>query len=235
MSSHLVVFVKAPVPGTVKTRLTPRYTPQQAADLYRAFMQDVLLQAQRIPVDARVLAHSPPGARGHLAELAPEGWVMTPQADADLGGRMASAAAERFDAGAERVVIIGTDAPTLPDEYLARAFDLLQSNDIVLGPSTDGGYYLVGLASPISEIFRDIDWSSERVLGQTVDRIRAAGLTLGLLPPWYDVDTPDELEFLRAHLDAARHAGHPFRLPNTIAALQEHLPPVPQPPSPHKS
>jgi uncharacterized protein len=235
VSSHLVVFVKAPVPGTVKTRLTLRYTPQQAADIYRAFVQDVLLQAQRIPVDLRVLAYSPPGERDRLAEPAPEGWVMTPQADTDLGGRMASAAAERFNAGAERVVIIGTDAPTLPDEYLTRAFDLLQSNDIVVGPSTDGGYYLVGLASPISEIFRDIDWSSERVLGQTVDRVRAAGLTLGLLPPWYDVDTPDELEFLRAHLDAALHAGHPFRLPNTFKALQEHPSPVAQPLSPHKS
>jgi rSAM/selenodomain-associated transferase 1 len=225
VSSHLVVFVKNPVPGTVKTRLTPALTPEQAAAVYRAFVKDVLRQGERIPVDARVLAFAPADARRAVAVLASHSWQLAPQADTDLGGRMAAAADRRFRAGAERVVIIGTDAPTLPDEHLRQAFDLLRATDVVLGPSTDGGYYLVGLSGPRPDVFHEVDWSTGRVLRQTVDRIQAANLRLGLLPPWYDVDTPDELEFLRAHLAASRLAGHPLDLPDTTAVLAGRIPP----------
>ena len=228
MSAHLIVFAKNPVPGTVKTRLQRRYSPDQAAAIYRAFILDVIESAGAAPADQRVLAYAPSDAVEAMATLVGDNWRLRPQADADLGARMSQAAADSFSEGADRVVILGTDAPSLPDARLTRAFDLLRTTDVVLGPSTDGGYYLVGLSQPFPEIFDGIDWSTEHVFRQTVDRIRSAGLRLGLLPPWYDVDTPDELEFLRTHLDAARHAGEPIGLPNTIAALEECAPPATQ-------
>ena len=219
MSTHLVIFARNPVPGAVKTRLHSRYTPTQAAAIYRAFVLDTLDVAMQARVDRRCVAFDPPGAEAELADLVGPGWVLFPQVSGDLGERMYRAARHCFDQGARRVGILGSDVPSLPPHHIDLAFELLEGNEVVLGPSMDGGYYLVGLSRPVREIFRDVAWSTARVYAQTLERARAAGLTVGILPSWHDVDTPRQLDHLVRHARAKRHAGTVDPIPHTRACL----------------
>ena len=219
MSAHLVVFVKNPVPGTVKTRLQARYTPEQAADFYRAFILDTLAAARTVPADQFHIAYTPAEAEADIQNLCGPGWTYVPQIAADLGERMYAAARHCFQLGAARVVIVGTDVPSLPPAHIRQAFDILSRKDIVLGPSTDGGYYLVGLSQPIPSIFQHIRWSTAGVFAQTLDRAESAGLQMGLVPPWYDIDTPEELDFLAVHVRARTLAEGIQALPHTAASL----------------
>ncbi len=224
--TSLIVFVKNPIPGAVKTRLQTRYAPDQVAALYTAFVRDVLARAEGIDVDRRVIAFDPPDAESEVRALFDRGmearagqWQYVSQVQEDLGVRMREALVQQLDAGASAVVLIGTDIPSLPAHHITQAFDLLRTKDVVLGPSIDGGYYLVGVSRPILEIFEDVEWSTPRVLSQTLDRILRAGNTLGLVPPWFDVDTPDELDLLLAHARATKLATGIDPLPRTHACL----------------
>ena len=218
----LIVFVKNPIPGAVKTRLQTRYTPDQVAALYTAFVRDVLARAERIDVDRRVIAFDPPDAESEVRALFGGGkaqWQYVPQVQDDLGARMREALVQELDAGASAAVLIGTDIPSLPVHHITQAFDLLHTKDVVLGPSTDGGYYLVGVSKSTPEIFEGVAWSTPSVLSQTIDRVQRAGHTLGLVPPYFDVDTPDELDFLLAHARATKLATGIDPLPYTHACL----------------
>ena len=219
----LIVFVKNPIPGAVKTRLQTRYAPDQVAALYTAFVRDVLARAERIDIDQRVIAFDPPDAESEVRALFGGGieaqWQFVPQVQDDLGARMREALVQQLDAGASAAVLIGTDIPSLPARHIIQAFDLLRAKDVVLGPSTDGGYYLVGISKPMPEIFEDVEWSTSSVLAQTIDRVQRAGHTLGLVPPYFDVDTPDELDFLLAHARATKLATGIDPLPYTHACL----------------
>lgn len=218
----LIVFVKNPIPGAVKTRLQTRYAPDQVAALYTAFVRDVLARAESIDIDQRVIAFDPPDAESEVRALFGGGeaqWQYVPQVQDDLGARMREALVQQLDAGASAAVLIGTDIPSLPTRHITRAFDLLRAKDVVLGPSTDGGYYLVGISKPMPEIFEDVEWSTSSVLAQTIDRVQRAGHTLGLVPPYFDVDTPDELDFLLAHARATKLATGIDPLPYTHACL----------------
>ena len=221
--TSLIVFVKNPIPGAVKTRLQTRYAPDQVAALYTAFVRDVLARAERIDVDRRVIAFDPPDAESEVSALFGGGvkalWESVPQVQDDLGARMREALVQELDAGASAAVLIGTDIPSLPAHHITRAFDLLHTKDVVLGPSTDGGYYLVGVSKSTPEIFEGVEWSTPRVLAQTIDRVQCAGNTLGLVPPYFDVDTPDELDFLLAHARATKLATGIDPLPYTHACL----------------
>ena len=221
--TSLIVFVKNPIPGAVKTRLQTRYAPDQVAALYTAFVRDVLARAESIDVDRRVIAFDPPDAESEVSALFGGGvkalWEFVPQVQDDLGARMREALVQELDAGASAAVLIGTDIPSLPVHHITQAFDLLRAKDVVLGPSIDGGYYLVGVSKSTPEIFEDVEWSTPSVLTQTIDRIQRAGNTLGLVPPWFDVDTPDELDFLLAHARATIFATGIDPLPHTHACL----------------
>lgn len=206
MTAHLILFAKNPTPGTVKTRLQTRYTPQQAAEVYRAFIQDSLESAQGLPVDRWILAYTPSDAESQIRSIAGPKWDLLPQTGSDLGERMRHAALQSFAQDATRVVILGTDLPSLPPSYVEEALELLRENEIVLGPTVDGGYYLVGLSNPHESMFRGITWGTEKVFSQTLELIK--NLSLGLIPVWYDVDTPDDLDFLLAHATALEQAGH---------------------------
>jgi hypothetical protein len=105
-----------------------------------------------------------------------------------------------FDKGSQRTVIIGTDSPTLPLSYIQKAFDALKEVPVTIGPTFDGGYYLIGLSEQNAAIFDGVDWSTSRVFSQTLTRIQTINKQLYVLPPWYDVDTSDNLEFLRSHI-----------------------------------
>ena len=215
----LIVFIKNPIPGAVKTRLQTRYAPEQVAALYAAFVRDVLERAESVDIDHRVIAFDPPDAESEVRVLCGAQWQYIPQAQADLGTRMHNALMQQLHAGATATVLIGTDIPSLPAHHIAHAFDLLQSSDVVLGPSTDGGYYLVGVSQPAPEIFAQVEWSTPRVFSQTIDRVQRAGKTLGLLPPWFDVDTPADLDFLLAHARATQLAMGIDPIPHTHACL----------------
>ncbi len=201
-----ILFVKDPRAGQVKTRLQPCCSPREAAELYRAFVLDSAAILAASAATAKVVAFTPAAAAEAVADLlGAEGFEFTPQAEADLGQRMDRLVRWSRTRGAQRTVIFGSDSPSLPPCYIDQALDLLEEHRVVLGPSTDGGYYLIGQAVADSGLFEGIDWSTGRVLEQTLDKVGFG--SLGLLPPWYDVDTPREAGFLRVHLEALRRAG----------------------------
>ncbi len=220
----LGLFAKWPAPGTVKTRLAPSDTAW-GARVACAFLLDAL---QRFAtVDAlRVLAFTPSEREADFAALAADRFALTPQTDGDLGQRLAAFFAGQFGAGASAVVAIGTDSPTLPIEYVDRAFTELEDADVVLGPATDGGYYLVGCGSACPPLFNNIAWSSRHVLADTIAALAEARWRLALLPPWYDVDTPEDWDLLRGHVAALHRAGIDPAAPYTEALFREMTGPV---------
>jgi rSAM/selenodomain-associated transferase 1 len=210
MSACLVVFVKDPIPGRVKTRLTPRITPDEAAKLYKAFTLDIISNARKLKrssVNNVTVAYTPIGAEKAFRKLAKQPTNFLPQKGKNLGERMKNAFKQSFAEGAKRVVIIGTDSPTLPVSYIQKAFDILKKIPVVIGPTFDGGYYLIGLSGLNDDIFDGIGWGTSRVFDQTLTRIKSLNTQVYVLPPWYDVDTSEDLEFLRTHLLAMRMSG----------------------------
>ena len=206
MSTCVVLFVKKPAPGFVKTRLHDCCSPEEAADIYRAFVVDSARIVQQTKAELKIVAYDPPEAEGSVADLLGDvGFTYVPQLGGDLGERMHRMIRRSREMGATRTVIIGSDSPSLPPGYVDDALELLRSNGVVLGPSTDGGYYLIGQSSPDIRPFRSIDWSTGSVFEQTLQRLE--GTAIALLPPWYDVDTPAEAAFLRVHLEALERAG----------------------------
>jgi hypothetical protein len=215
----LTVVVKNPVPGAVKTRLHSRYSPDQAANLYTAFVQDTLDIFDTIPLDRRSIAFDPPDAENALRKICGNDWEYVPQVQEDLGQRMYQALIGHLQWGAKQAILMGTDIPSLPATFITDAFELLRHNDVVLGPSTDGGYYLVGLSRPCPEIFQDMPWSTPPVFHETIEALRQNDYSLGLIPPWFDVDTPEDLDFLLAYDNAQELATGRSALSHTRACL----------------
>lgn len=200
MKNALIVFAKRPEPGAVKTRLTALLTPEEAARLYEAFLRDALLQYAALDVAVR-LYFGPPA--GPVAEgLVPDDVSVHLQQGPGLGARMKIAFVESFAAGYERLVIIGTDHPTLPSAYIEQAFAALEKPSVVsIGPSDDGGFYLLGMNDFYPELFHDMRYSHDGVFEQTLDRAARVEAHLTILPPWYDVDTPGALHRLASDLN----------------------------------
>lgn len=215
----LIVVVKNPVPGRVKTRLQSRYTPQQAARLYIAFVKDTLDKVRRLHIDKRIIAFDPPNEEQAVRKVCDNDFEYVPQVQDDLGQRMYQALLQQLQSGAQRVILIGTDIPSLPATYITQAFELLKSKDVVIGPSTDGGYYLVGISRPCPEIFENINWSTFSVLSETTESLRRHNYSLGLVPPWFDVDTPEELDVMIAHANAHQLSSNHLILPHTFACF----------------
>ena len=192
----LIVFVKEPRPGTVKTRLLPALDPESAAELYRALAEEEIHQtAPRGGEYTRLFFYAPPSSPEAMSEWLP-GETLLAQQGADLGARMAAAFEEAFRRGARRAAVIGTDVPWLTRGRVAEAFGALDEHDAVLGPTTDGGYYLLALDRPRPEVFRGIAWSTASVLASTVERAAGLGLRVQMLGELPDIDT---IEDLRAH------------------------------------
>jgi rSAM/selenodomain-associated transferase 1 len=212
----LGLFAKWPAPGQVKTRLAARTSALWAAQAARAFLLDLLDRLAGVNA-RRVLAFSPPEAEADIAGLVHGRFGLTTQGDGDLGRRMAMFFTEQFRSGSERVVLLGSDSPTVPVAYVEQAFRELDRADVVLGPATDGGYYLVGCKGRVPPVFHEIPWSSPRVLRDTVARLADPSWRLAVLPPWYDVDTLDDWWLLRGHMQAMRRAGLDPGVPHTEA------------------
>lgn len=192
------IMGKVPSPGAVKTRLCPPLRPDEAAVLYRAFLRDSILLALDVP-DANVVVICPPGdIPAELRELAPAGVEFVVQTGAGLGAGLRESAVALLNGSAEFVLLVSSDTPTLPSNYLTRAFELLESGaaEVVLGPCDDGGYYLIGVRADHPRLYEDIDWSTVRVTAQTLERAHELGLCVELLPGWYDIDDGASLERL---------------------------------------
>jgi rSAM/selenodomain-associated transferase 1 len=208
---QLGVFAKYWEPGQVKTRLAAGVGAQRAADLYRSFLETVLVRFGQPLSDPtameparpdchRVLAYAPPQRREDFERLAAGQWQLEPQADGDLGTRMRAYFENALRNGYDQVLLIGSDAPTLPAERIVEAFAALERAAVVLGPAGDGGYYLVGARERTPDIFDKIHWGSAEVWDQTLHRLRATATPFATLDPWYDVDDETGLKRLQLQL-----------------------------------
>jgi rSAM/selenodomain-associated transferase 1 len=190
----VLVFVRAPELGRVKTRLAAAVGEDAALDLYRRMGRLVVDAALRLGSRTTIrVHHTPTGRRDSVASWLGEDLTYLPQRGEDLGERMEDAFAEAFAAGHSRVVVVGSDLPDLTDDLLRRALDLLGEHDAVIGPARDGGYWLLGLRAPAPHLFTGMPWSTAEVYDLTVSRLRAAGIEPAVLPELTDVDEADDL------------------------------------------
>lgn len=202
LSTALVIFAKAPIPGQVKTRLCPPLTPDEAATLHGSFVIDTLertkLAAAKLKwsVD-RYLACAPSSTHVFFKIMEERhGVKVIDQVGDDLGARMSQACESMFARGYSHVVMVGTDVPTIPFDHFAQTRAQLERHDLVLGPAFDGGYYLIALKRMAPELFTGIPWSTNQVLNLTQEKASSLGLLTTLIQPWRDVDTLADLQAL---------------------------------------
>ncbi|HEX8490840.1 MAG TPA: TIGR04282 family arsenosugar biosynthesis glycosyltransferase [Chthoniobacterales bacterium] len=189
----LAVMTKAPQAGKVKTRLTPPLSSEEAAALNTCFLRDTAAAIAKTAKDAPargIAVYTPVGAEAAYAGILPAEFELVPQRGDAFGERLVFATEDLLQLGFDSLCLIDSDSPTVPPQAFAQAVDFLSqpSDSVVLGPSDDGGYYLIGLKNLHRQLFEGIDWSTERVLEQTIQRAREIGLPVHLLPTWYDVD-----------------------------------------------
>jgi rSAM/selenodomain-associated transferase 1 len=201
LATLLIIFAKEPVPGQVKTRLCPPLSLEEAARLYGAFLSDTLEEMGRLPGLSLALAYAPAAARTFFKGLVSPEVSLFPQAGADLGERLTRAFAWGFEAGFAPVLLRGSDTPDLPGDVVLQAAAALNAGaaQVALGPSRDGGYYLVGLVAPHPELFREMSWSEATVLKETLARARRRSLPVHLLPCWLDLDHFEDLSAFLKH------------------------------------
>jgi len=205
-NSALIVFARDPVVGQVKTRLNPFLDLQVTCDLYTCFLSDSLDKICAVKSADRFVGIYPSNLSGYFERLDPSLSInVFTQKGKDLGERMLNAFSARFAEGYERVVIIGSDSPSLPLAYIMRAFS--SELDVTLGPSADGGYYLIGMRGKLVNLFDGIAWGENTVLEETRQKLGESGASMELLPVWYDVDRSDDLRFLKTHLELLAEGG----------------------------
>jgi uncharacterized protein len=224
----VAVMAKAPRVGEVKTRLVPPLSPEQAAALSTAFIRDIaeniLAAAESAPIHGYV-AYSPPGSEAAFAGVLPDGIRLLPPRSIGLGASLRHGAQDLLAEGYGAVCLVNADSPNLPTAFLVEAVQALQQagDRVVLGPAEDGGYYLIGLKRPHARLFEEIEWSTERVFAQTLDRAVELRLDTVSLPRWYDVD---DIASLRRVADEILGAGAPgaYAAPNTARLLRDLVP-----------
>jgi rSAM/selenodomain-associated transferase 1 len=211
MTTHanaLAVMAKAPVAGQVKTRLLPALTPDEAAELSRALLVDQLNHLSGLNSADLYLAFAPEDARAMMTELVPSRFRLFAQRGDDLGARMNGVFDWLRAKGHRNTILIGGDLPPVPLRNLAEAFRALEvaGERVVLGPSRDGGYYLVGMNRLTPQIFESMAWSHDQVLAQTTTKLFALKIDFQLLPGWFDIDTIGDLRELKSHIGPESHA-----------------------------
>ncbi len=200
-SCALAVMTKAPRAGKVKTRLIPPLTSEEAAALNICFLRDItgaIEQATRNSSAFGIAVYTPIGAENSYDGILPDGFFLVPQRGDAFGERLFFAIEDLLRLGFESVCLINSDSPTVPPHvFIEAAQELAKPGDrVVLGPSDDGGYYLIGVKQLHRRLFEEIDWSTEKVLEQTTDRAAELCLDVHLLPAWFDVDDRSTLQRL---------------------------------------
>ena len=205
------IICKAPQPGRSKTRLATAIGGAAASELSACFLRDVAAAIEAVPeaLGRRGYGvYAPAGAEHIMRQLLPAGFGLLLQAGDDLGHALIGAARALLHSGHDCVLLVNGDSPTLPTRFLVQAIEALREpgDRMVLGPASDGGYYVIGLKSPHRHLFTQIAWGTETVARSTCERAAEIGLATTLLPEWYDVDDIETLRWLQDEL-----AGHSTR------------------------
>lgn len=193
----VLLFVKYPAPGRVKTRLAEDIGPKETTKIYKNFVIDILATLRSINATIKIF-FTPAGAQQQIQNWLGKEYSYVAQSGGTLGEKMKNAFEYVFAENFSKVIIIGSDSPDLPEDFLGQAFSALDSNDVVIGPADDGGYYLIGFSYDhfLPEVFEAISWSSDRVFEQTVNILKQHQRKVYLLPQWSDVDTLADLKSL---------------------------------------
>ena len=204
------IVCKTPCSGASKTRLQPLLGPEGAAALSACFIRDVAAAVDAVPATVGrkgYAIYAPAGSEAALRPLVPADWGLVSREDADLGAVLLSSITGFLADGHDCALVINSDSPTLPPRLVATAIEALRlpGDRLVLGPATDGGYYLIGLKRPHARLFEGVRWSTPEVLPATLDRAAEIGLPVTLLPVWYDIDDAETFGLLETEL-----AGQPL-------------------------
>lgn len=217
----IVMFSKAPEPGKVKTRLTSHMSDLDAASFHEAFVVDTLDTIVSLENAETYIACHPDKEHRFFGEIEEHFNIKTfSQEGGDLGERMENAFRYLRKIGHKEILIIGSDSPTLPAEIVDEAFEKLKKYELVIGPSHDGGYYLIGISGRIPDLFSGIDWGTDKVFEETIKKAKESKLDFSILPLWYDIDTIKELRFMQIHLDNMNE-GNCVRTRDMIKRLKE--------------
>lgn len=234
----LAVLVKVPRSGEVKKRLAEELNPDDVLDLYRAFVVDTLSVCWKVNEAQLVVGFFPGELRNeivtfveselansvkHQKKLSAGSVIFCEQKGDNLGERLQNLFDQLFQLGYTTVVIIGVDSPTVSPRTIRQAFALLKRKPVVLGPTLDGGYYIIGMVKPTPELFKDIEWDTGRVYRETVEKLKTLQMEWEELNLWYDVDTVDDLEFLVRDINQLRRAGDEISLKKTEEVLERIL------------
>lgn len=222
----LAVMAKAPKAGKVKTRLVPPLTLEEAAALNVCFLRDTFANICEVRGAKGVVVYTPRGEEAAFEGIVPKDFGMLIQRGDTFGQRLCAAAADLLACGFRACCLVDSDSPTMPHVALQHAVDALTAagDRVVLGPTDDGGYYLIGLKAEHSELFADIAWSTPAVFEETMARADGAALDVTLLPRWYDVDDGATLERLCGELFEERDELAGYAAPHTrqfVARLLE--------------
>lgn len=217
-SRALVVMAKAPLVGSVKTRLCPSLTQVEAAAFYECLLEDTVNQLGKFQASEFWIAFALDGEE-YFRRRFMKGLNLLAQRGSDLGQRLHHVFVDLFHKGYGEILVVGSDSPAVPLSTITQAYEQLHGEDcdVVLGPSTDGGYYVIGLKRPLSELFQQIPWSTKDALKSTLERVRELGLKVELLPPAYDIDVEEDLWRLWKDFSASQELKE--RVPKTYAYL----------------
>jgi uncharacterized protein len=200
------IVIKTPRNGFSKTRLCPPFSWEEAAGISRCFLKDTSATIRALsdedPFVVGVAVYTPVGSEGELEQLLPPGFKMIAQRETDFGTRLMGAIQDLFSVGFGAVCLINSDSPTLPFSHLQELATFFKEplDRVVIGPSSDGGYYAIGMCCPHPRLFEEINWNSDRVYDQTIERAKEIDLLPVALPPWYDVDDQFALRRLLSEL-----------------------------------
>ena len=200
----IILFTRFPQPGRVKTRMIDRLGPQGAAQLHTQMTEQVICQIQPALQTGKIqlLIYYCGGSQQEMADWLGRNCTLCIQKGSDLGRRMKHAFAQTIQQGAERILLIGSDLPDINSDIITSGLKKLNSHDLVLGPTADGGYYLIGLRAPGNTntiLFNSINWGTDQVLEQTLTQAEKGGLSYTLLPQLHDIDRPEDLVYFNYH------------------------------------
>ncbi len=219
----LIIFAKCPIPGEVNTRLQPEVSPEDSARLQDAFILDTIHKVKDIEKVDVFIGCSPSNSIDFFKDLREKtGIELFLQRGKTLGMKIHNAFSEMFLKGYQKIIIIGADSPAFPPAFITEAVHLLEGNDIVFGPTIDGGYYLVGMRNKVRSVFPDDDMGTDNVLGEALKKGSRLGLKISTLSPWYDLDRYSDLKFALTHIHLL-HLGGKYFPPRTAKILEKIL------------
>ena len=220
MKRAIIIMAKVPQAGNVKTRLQNILAPENCENLAEAFLKDAVNKANSACENV-FIAFFPPEEIQKLKKILPDESNFIEQTGENLGEKMFNAFQFVFQQKVDSIVMIGTDSPTFPFDYIEQAFEFLETNsEIVLGKTEDGGFYLIGLRRLRSEIFENVAWSSPKTFEQVFENVRNLELHLRETPSWYDVDEAPDLIKLKNEITHNNNAKR--RASNTFDWLKKH-------------